>query len=97
MELGSYEFELWLDRADLLIELGEYRALIINIEHGLEFYPNHPELLLRLGVINLKLGKETEGLYHLQTALKDNPVLIKTIVDEFADFINARQMTYLLD
>ncbi|ARN77755.1 hypothetical protein BST97_06950 [Nonlabens spongiae] len=97
MELGNYEFDLWIDRADILIELGEYRALIVNVEHGLEFYPNNPDLLLRMGVIMLKIGKETEGIYHLQTALKADPSLIKTIFDQFSDIVSSRQLAYLID
>ncbi|MGB5981036.1 MAG: tetratricopeptide repeat protein [Nonlabens sp.] len=95
MELGSYELELWINRADILIGLGEYRALIVNVEHGLEFYPNHTSLLIRLGAILVKIGKVTDGVYHLQNAFKQNKDSWKDILTTYPWLMDCDELTYI--
>ncbi|PQJ18534.1 tetratricopeptide repeat protein [Nonlabens tegetincola] len=73
IELGNYEFDTWIERADILIQLGEWRAAIITLEHGLEFYPNNPDLECRLSGVYYLTGKPFKGKYYLQNCLKAEP------------------------
>jgi len=68
IELGNYELETWLQRSDILLQLGEIGAIISNIKHGLEFYPEDPELEYRLAGAYFKSHELIKGRFHLQNA-----------------------------
>ncbi|AGC78654.1 tetratricopeptide repeat protein [Nonlabens dokdonensis] len=70
IELGNYELSTWINRCDILIQLGEIEPAILNVENGLEFYPQEVELEYRLAGLHLKRGELIKGKFHLQNALK---------------------------
>ncbi|WP_298901573.1 tetratricopeptide repeat protein [uncultured Psychroserpens sp.] len=69
LDLGNYELQTWLSRADILIALGEYEASIMNLIQAAEFYPETAELEFRLAGLNFSLNQSNKGHYHLKNAL----------------------------
>lgn len=69
LELGNYELDTWLSRADILLHLGEYNAAITNLTQAMEFYPEDPEIAFRLAGFNYLNGDDIQGRYFLKNAL----------------------------
>ncbi|MCK7591737.1 tetratricopeptide repeat protein [Subsaxibacter sp. CAU 1640] len=73
LDLGNYELDTWLSRADILIQLGEYEASALNLIQGAEFYPETAEIEYRLAGIYYSLLESEKGSYHLKNGLLLNP------------------------
>ncbi|WP_299336853.1 tetratricopeptide repeat protein [uncultured Psychroserpens sp.] len=69
LDLGNYELQTWLSRADILIALGEYDASVINLIQAAEFYPETAEIEFRLAGLHFTLHESQKGHYHLKNAL----------------------------
>ena len=69
LELGNYELDTWLSRADILIKLGEYQAAVFNLNQAAEFYPDLAEIEYRLTGLYFTLNQPGEGYIHLNNAL----------------------------
>lgn len=76
IELGNYEEETWLCRADILLALGEIEAVVSNLNHGLEFYPQQVEMEYRIAGAYYKLNEMVKASFHLQNALKSDPEFV---------------------
>lgn len=85
IELGNYELSTWIERCDVLIQLGEIEAAILNVENGLEFYPQNVDLEYRLAGLYFKRGELIKGKFHLQNALKRDSQSITIIEDIFPE------------
>lgn len=72
LELGNYEIETWLDRADILTSLGEFDAAIYNLIQATEFYPENAEIEYRLGGLYFTMHQTEEGRFHLKNATRLN-------------------------
>jgi len=72
LELGNYELNTWLSRADILILLGEYEAAIFSLDQTAEFYPDNEEIQYRLAGLYHMMGKNKQGLIYLESALQLN-------------------------
>lgn len=72
LELGNYELETWLSRADLLITLGEFEVAIFCLNQAEEFYPNQIEIIYRLAGLYFKTNDADKGYFNLKNALKVN-------------------------
>ncbi|HET8753016.1 MAG TPA: tetratricopeptide repeat protein [Salinimicrobium sp.] len=70
LELGNYELETWIKRADVLIDLGEYATAIENLLQADEFYPETAEIEYRLAGLFFSLTEAEKGYFHLDNALK---------------------------
>ncbi len=70
LELGNYELDTWLCRADILIKLGEYDASVFTLLQAIEFYPESAEIEFRLGGLYFKLHETDKGRYHLKNAVR---------------------------
>lgn len=70
LELGNYEVDTWIWRADILIQLGERDACVSNLTQALEFYPESAEIAFRLAGLNYENGNEIQGRYFLKNGLK---------------------------
>ncbi len=68
LELGNYELNSWLQRADILIKLGEYEGASFNLIQAAEFYPENAEIEFRLAGIYYHLLETEKGSYHLKNA-----------------------------
>ena len=73
LDLGNYELDTWLNRSDILINLGEYEASVYNLLQAIEFYPENAEIEFRLGGLYYKLRQSDKGRYHLKNGLRLNP------------------------
>ena len=73
LDLGNYEFDTWLNRADILINLGECEAAALNLIQAAEFHPETPEIEYRLAGIYYTLLESEKGFYHLKNGLLLNP------------------------
>lgn len=69
LDLGNYELQTWLSRADVLIALGEYEASVLNLIQAAEFYPETAEIEFRLAGLHFTLHESSKGQYHLKNAL----------------------------
>ncbi|WP_047546028.1 tetratricopeptide repeat protein [Psychroserpens sp. Hel_I_66] len=69
LDLGNYELQTWLSRADVLITLGEYEASILNLIQASEFYPDTAEIEFRLAGLNFTLHEHNKGHYHLKNGM----------------------------
>ncbi|SDS30178.1 Tetratricopeptide repeat-containing protein [Formosa sp. Hel1_31_208] len=69
LDLGNYELQTWLSRADILIALGEFEASVINLIQAAEFYPETAEIEFRLAGLHFTLHESSKGHYHLKNAL----------------------------
>lgn len=72
LELGNYELDTWLNRTDILIALGEYKASIFNLIQAAEFYPENAEIEYRLGGLYFTTHQTDEGRFHLKNASRLN-------------------------
>lgn len=68
LELGNYELDTWLNRADVLTTLGEYQAAIFNLLQTTEFYPENAEVEYRLAGLYFMVHQSEEGRFHLKNA-----------------------------
>ncbi|WP_040279032.1 tetratricopeptide repeat protein [Psychroserpens damuponensis] len=69
LDLGNYELQTWLSRADILITLGEFEAAILNLIQAAEFHPETAEIEFRLAGLNFTLHENSKGHYHLKNAV----------------------------
>lgn len=69
LELGNYELETWVERADLLIQLGEFKSAIKNLDQASDFYNDHPEIEYRLAGLYYQLNEDRKGEFHLKNGL----------------------------
>ena len=99
IELGNYELETWLSRADILRYLGEIDAAMQNLYQAIEFYPENPEIHFRLagmyyekqdyknGELQLRKGMELDQEYTiiLEELFENvfNLSLIKNIISQY--------------
>lgn len=88
LELGNYELDTWLCRADILIQLGEYNASIATLNQALEFYPDSAEIEFRLGGVYYKVMDSTKGRYHLKNAYRINSEYDFIITELFPGLIS---------
>jgi tetratricopeptide (TPR) repeat protein len=72
LELGNYELDTWLNRADILTALGEFEAATFNLIQAEEFYPENAEIEYRLGGLYFTTHRIEEGRFHLKNALRLN-------------------------
>jgi tetratricopeptide (TPR) repeat protein len=72
LELGNYELDTWLDRADILTSLGEKEAAITTLKDAEAFYPENAEIEYRLAGLYFSELDESKGRFHLKNALKLN-------------------------
>ena len=72
LELGNYEIDTWLSRADILIRLGEYQASVYCLLQASEFYPENAEIEYRLAGLYYTLLEPSKGLYHLKNGIRLN-------------------------
>lgn len=91
LELGNYELDTWLNRADILINLGEYEASIYNLLQAIEFYPESAEIEYRLGGLYFKQLEADKGRYHLKNGLRLNKEYA-FIVEELFPNIQSHKM-----
>lgn len=70
LELGNYELETWISRADILIQLGEYDAAINGLHQATDFYPENAEIEYRLAGLYFYTSETDKGVFHLQNGLR---------------------------
>ncbi len=73
LELGNYELNSWLQRTDILLQLGENEAASLNLIQAAEFYPEESEIEFRLAGIYYSILETEKGSYHLKNAWTINP------------------------
>lgn len=102
LELGNFELETWLTRADILACLGEHQAAIINLNQAADFYTEEAEVEYRLAALHYFLGEKIKGRFHLENGLRINKeysIIIDLLFPkvyqqkEIQDIINETQKT----
>lgn len=93
LDLGNYELDTWLNRADILINLGEGEAAALNLIQAAEFYPETAEIEYRLGGIYYTLLETEKGFYHLKNGLLLNPEFDFIIEELFPNIANQKSVT----
>ena len=95
LDLGNYELDTWLCRADILIQLGEHEAAALNLIQAAEFYPETAEIEYRLAGIYYTLLETEKGSYHLKNGLILNPefhFIIDELFPTIARHISVRKL-----
>jgi len=72
LELGNYELDVWLSRADILVKLGEPEAGMFNLIQAMDFFPENAEIEFRLAGIYFLLHETEKATYHLNNAMRFN-------------------------
>ena len=88
LELGNYELDSWLCRADILIQLGEYDAAKANLSQAAEFYQESAEIEFRLAGLYFKTSDSNQGRYHLKNAYKADAEYDFILVELFPEIEN---------
>ncbi|SCX94851.1 Tetratricopeptide repeat-containing protein [Nonlabens sp. Hel1_33_55] len=96
IELGNYEEETWLSRADILLALGETEAVVSNLNHGLEFYPQQVEMEYRIAGAYYKLNENVKARFHLQNALKNDPEFVIILEELFPQLLKEKEVKDLI-
>ncbi len=96
LELGNYELETWLSRADVLILLGKYEAAILSLIQAAEFHPEEPEIQYRLAGLHFKTNESEKGYYHLKNALRSNDEYCFIIEELFPNIFNKDSIQNLI-
>ncbi len=73
IELGNYELKTWLNRSEVLLQIGEFEAATENALQALEFYPESSEIQYHLAGLYYINQEVVKGKFHLVNALKANP------------------------
>lgn len=96
LDLGNYELDTWLSRADILIKLGECEAAALNLIQSAEFYPETAEIEYRLAGIYYTLLESEKGFYHLKNGLLLNPEYDFIIEELFPLIANQRSFKQII-
>ncbi|RAJ13037.1 tetratricopeptide repeat protein [Olleya aquimaris] len=96
LELGNYELNSWLQRADILVQLGEPEAASYNLIQAAEFYPENAEIEYRLAGIYYSLLETEKGSYHLKNALSFNPEFLFVVEELFPKVYQSTTFTNAL-
>lgn len=83
LELGNYELETWIARADILICLKNYAVAINNLNQASEFYPENEEIEFRLAGLNFKINDTVPAHKHLKKAIQINSDLLFIVKELF--------------
>ncbi|GGH47065.1 hypothetical protein IA57_08865 [Mangrovimonas yunxiaonensis] len=97
LELGNYELDTWLLRADILLKLGEPEAAITNLLQAQEFYPENAEIEYRLSGLYDLTQEADKGIYHLKNALSHNGDYIFILEELFPKMLHKPQVKNLLN
>ena len=97
LELGNYEIDTWINRTDILINLGEYEASINNLLQAIEFYPESAEIEYRLGGLYFRLLQINKGRYHLKNGLRLNNDYDFIIEELFPNLINNKIVSNIIN
>ncbi len=92
IELGNYELETWLTRADILTKLGEYEAAINNLGQANEFYPECAEIQFRLAGLFYMTTDTNSGSFHLKNALDIEPEFFMIIEELFPSLLTSKSV-----
>ncbi|WP_338733109.1 tetratricopeptide repeat protein [Mangrovimonas cancribranchiae] len=96
LELGNYELDTWLLRADILLRLGESNTAIQSLLQASEFYPENAEIEYRLSGLYYTAHENDKGQYHLKNALAHNHEYAFILEELFPKVISNPQVKNLL-
>ncbi len=95
LEFGDYDINTWIQRADLLLELGEIDATIICLDQALELYPDNNELFIRLAGLCYKKQNKDKANFYLKTALKSDPEYFIIFEELFPNCLNLIEVQHI--
>lgn len=96
LDYGNYELDTWLCRADILTNLGEYEASIINLMQAAEFYPENAEIEYRLGGLNFMVQEIDKGIFHLKNGVSINEEFQFIIKELFPSITNLQAVKNII-
>ena len=96
LELGNYELDTWLCRADILIQLGEYDSAIVALHQAAEFYEESSEIEYRLAGLYYKLVQTNKGRYHLDNAYKFDPEYDFILTELFPELLKRNSVKEIM-
>lgn len=97
LELGNYELDTWINRADILLHLGENDSAITNLTQAMEFYPEDPEIAFRLSGLNYLNGNDIQGRYFLKNGLKLDPAFSIILEELFPYPFSKKEVRVLIE
>jgi tetratricopeptide (TPR) repeat protein len=96
LELGNYELDIWLARADILISLGEYEAASFSLIQTAEFYSEEAEVEFRLAGLYFITSQTVKGRFHLTNGLNLNQDYVFIIEELFPTVYKRKSIKELL-
>lgn len=91
IELGNYEYSVWIDWLDTLIFLQEWEKAHTIGQQAKEFYPEEIALDFKIAGCFHKMGKTIEMEYYLQNIKSNYTSLPKEVLDLFPQLIQLLQ------
>lgn len=86
VNLGNYELNIFLQWADVLKELGEYKKAAEVLHQGLEFYPENSTLNFRLAGIYLLNSQSNEARFFLKNGYLSDASELENFYKQFPQF-----------
>ena len=96
LELGNYELDTWLARADILISLGEYEAASFSLIQTAEFYSEEAEVEYRLAGLYFITNQSVKGRFHLKNGLNLDKDYIFIIEELFPTVFKRKSIKEIL-
>ena len=97
LDLGNYELETLIDRADVLVFLGDYEAAAANLNQASEFYNEQAEIEYRLAGIYFTLQQTKKALFHLKKGLNISKELVFIITKLFPALTDHKDFKLMLN
>ena len=98
IEYGDNSVEIWIERGDILIQLGEIEAAKFNFKQALDLHPKNEELEYRISGIYFVLNKFKKGFKYLLIALHRNPEYVFIIEELFPNvYRNKKIIQFIKD
>ncbi|WP_010181673.1 tetratricopeptide repeat protein [Aquimarina agarilytica] len=95
LEFGDYEINTWIQRTDLLLQLGEIDATIVCVNQALELFPDNNELFIRLAGLYYKKQDLNKANFYLETALKSDAEYFVIFEELFPEYLNSADVQHI--
>lgn len=90
------DFESWITRCDILIEVGNYKTAIDCLKEAQVLFPKTAEIEYRFAGLYLSLGKKKSGLSHLRKGLNIDKEYVVILKDLFPKIYKKKEIQDLL-
>jgi tetratricopeptide (TPR) repeat protein len=90
LEVNNVSFEAWVGQVLMLIELEEYREVLIWADKALELFPEHPELLALKAVANARDAKMDKAIAYSDNSISKDNITARVWLARAEVFLNRK-------